>query len=73
MPKVSRTWHQPSASLGREFFNREPARLPIASPIRNTAKMMEKTYTVAPSIMPMILVQITSAPRALAPDSAVVT
>jgi hypothetical protein len=33
--------------------------------------MMENTYTVAPSIIPINLVQTTSAPRAHAPDNAI--
>ena len=51
----------------------EPTPLPIPSPIRNTARMIENVYTVAPRISDKILVQITSAPNADMPDRAMAT
>ncbi len=44
----------------------------MASPTRNTPKMIENTYTVEPSIIPIKRVQITSAPSAHAPDNPMV-
>src|SRR5437867_3429943 len=74
IPRVRRSWHQPSASRGFTVRDtHDPPTLPIASPIRNTARMMENTYTVAPSIIPMRRVHTTSAPSAHAPDTAIVT
>ena len=49
MPSVSSSCDQPSASRGRiDRATQDPAVLPIPRPIRNTARMIEKTYTVAP-------------------------
>ncbi len=72
---ASKTWHHPSASSRPRSLRdeREPLPLPSARPIRNTARMMENTYTVAPISMPMSRVQTTSAPSALAPESPMVT
>ena len=50
--------------------NRTAGRDKTLRPTRKTARMMEKTYTVEPSIMAIKRVQITSAPMAHAPDSA---
>ena len=47
--------------------------LPMPSPTRNTARMIENVYTVAPSISDRSRVQITSAASAEAPESAIVT
>src|SRR6202521_2749301 len=73
--RVNITWHQPNISRGcarREALN-AAAQLPIPIPTRNTARMMENVYTVAPSISDTRRVQITSAPSAQHPDSAMVT
>ena len=45
-------WQKPSNSRGRVVVRdkNEPALLPIPSPIRNTARMIENVYTVAPNI-----------------------
>ena len=48
MPAASRTWHQPSASRAVrvpciERRIHEPAELPIARPMRKTARIIEKT------------------------------
>src|SRR5271157_3376883 len=69
IPSVSSTWHQPSASRAPAAphtarTSHDPQPLPSASPIRNTARMMENTYTVEPSIIPINRVQTTSAPNA---------
>ena len=74
MPAASSAWHQPSAARGEVTRStHDPHRLPIARPTRNTARITEKTYTVAPSSIPSTRVQTTSAPSAPAPESAMVT
>ena len=49
-----------------------PALLPIPNPARNTARMIEKVYTVPPRVSDSSRVQTTSAPRAASPDNAMV-
>ena len=68
-------WHQPSANPGRTAWraSSDPKLLPMPRPTRNTARIMENVYTVAPSSSDSRRVQITSAPRAPAPDRAMVT
>src|SRR5437867_11806606 len=50
-----------------------PTVLPIPRPKRNTARMSENVYTVAPKMSDKILVQTTSAARAVIPEIAIVT
>src|SRR5947209_6909083 len=72
MAAASRSWQQPSAS--RAEVRRDsaaPAALPSPSPTRNTARMIENVYTVAPSISESRRVQTTSAPSAVSPESAI--
>src|SRR5580700_5682098 len=70
VPSASSNWQQPSARRGRTIRERyDPIQLPSAMPIRNTERMIENTYTVAPISMPIRRVHTTSAPRALAPES----
>ena len=72
---ASSNWQIPMATRGRT----EPRSmadadtLPIPMPTRNTARMMENVYTVAPSSRPSSRVQTTSAPSAVAPLMAMVT
>ena len=75
MAPTSSTWHQPSARRGcaRVRDSIDPAPLPIPSPTRKTARMMEKVYTDPPNSRPSWRVQITSAASALKPDSAITT
>src|ERR1043166_3648945 len=72
---ASSNWLQPSSARGLRAVRAasEPARLPMPSPTRNTARIIEKVYTVAPSISPSKRVQITSPPSAVAPEIAIVT
>src|SRR5262249_21170972 len=51
---------------------RAPCVLPIPTPIRNTARISEKVYTVPPSINESRRVQTTSAPSADIPERAIV-
>src|SRR5215472_11307793 len=69
------SWLQPSIARGLRAVLAAiaPTALPMPRPTRNTARIMENVYTVAPSISPRRRVQITSAPRAVAPDSAIAT
>src|SRR5688572_26819745 len=71
----SPTWHQPSAK--RAFVppraSAAPRLLPIPRPTRNTARMSEKVYVVAPSSSDSIRVQTTCAPSAVSPDKAMET
>jgi len=48
-----------------------PMLLPIPSPIRNTARMIEKVYVLAPNSRLRIRVQMTSAASAQNPDRAI--
>src|SRR3569833_2700106 len=71
-PKFSRIWHQPSALRGFTLrSSQEPPAVPPARPVRKTARMIAKTYTVASSKKPSRHVQTTSAPSATAPESAI--
>src|SRR4029079_6406235 len=71
---VSPSWLQPSA-LGARLARATtaPALLPNPRPIRNTARMIEKVYTDAPSISDSNRVQTTSVASADSPDSALAT
>src|SRR5262245_4690653 len=75
MQTHSATWHHPSAARGRSSRDdsTEPALLPMPSPNRNTARMRENVYVLAPKRSDSIRVQITSAARAVMPDSAITT
>src|SRR4029078_13374781 len=71
---VSPSWLQPSALRARlARATTDPALLPNPRPIRNTARMIEKVYTDAPSISDSNRVQTTSAPSADNPDNAIAT
>ena len=52
MAAASSIWQPPSAIRGRTVprARNDPTLLPIPSPTRNTARMIEKVYTVPPSI-----------------------
>jgi hypothetical protein len=67
-------WHTPSATRGRTMppASHDPTLLPMPRPVRNTARMIEKVYTVAPSISDSRRAQITSAASAVAPEIAIV-
>src|SRR5437868_10672417 len=69
---ASSIWLQPSADRARpeRRASSDPTALPPPKPTRNTARIIEKVYTVAPSISPSRRVQITSAPSAQAPERA---
>src|SRR4051794_16090486 len=66
-------WQMPSASCAEAArrVSRAPRLLPIPRPIRNTARIKEKAYTVAPSISESRRVQTTSAPSADIPERAI--
>src|SRR5207302_2500367 len=70
---ASKTWQIPKAVRGetRERATYDPAALPIPKPARKTARMIEKAYTMAPSIRERRRVQPTSASSAHSPDSAI--
>ena len=65
-----RIWQTPSATraLATLRAKNAPALLPIPSPTRNIARIIEKVYTVAPSMSDKSRVHTTSAPRAHRPD-----
>ena len=52
---------------------RAPAALPKPRPTRNTARISEKVYVVAPNSSESRRVQVTSAPSAVKPESAIAT
>src|SRR5579864_7908729 len=70
-PAAARNWHNPNATRGRptDRARSAPALLPIPNPTRNTARITEKVYTVAPIMVASSLVQTTSAPSALMPEN----
>src|SRR4051794_21780366 len=73
MAAVRSHWQTPSATCAdaaRRARN-APRLLPIPRPIRNTARIKEKVYTVPPSIKESRRVQTTSAPIADIPESAI--
>jgi hypothetical protein len=74
MLTMTSSWHQPSAVRGYAIDRAitDPTVLPIPSPNRNTARISEKVYTVAPSISDSRRVHTTSDPSAVTPDSAIV-
>src|SRR5271156_3696178 len=65
-------WHQPSAAFDPDRARIDPPPLPKPSPNKKTARMIENVYTVAPIMTERSRVQITSAPSAHIPDSAMV-
>ena len=73
MAAVRSHWQAPSATradAARRARN-APRLLPIPRPIRNTARINEKVYTVPPSISESRRVQTTSAPSADIPERAI--
>ena len=72
---ASNIWQIPKAIRGDIVprARNDPTLLPIPSPTRNTAKMIENVYTVPPSISETSRVQTTSAPSADMPDNAIAT
>src|SRR4051794_1143176 len=73
MAAVNSHWQAPSAPCADRArrASEDPRPLPIPRPIRNTARISEKVYTVAPSISESRRVQTTSAPSADIPDRAI--
>src|SRR6185369_6462187 len=71
----SSNWHQPSAVRGRARRDAmaDPTLLPMPRPKRNTARMSENVYVVAPKSNESSRVQMTSAASAVNPDSAMTT
>src|ERR1700730_10411437 len=69
-PAAARNWQTPSATRGRttDLAAKAPALLPIPNPTRNTARINENVYTVAPIMVASSRVQTTSAPRAHMPE-----
>ena len=67
------TWHHPSAILGRAMREAivDPTVLPMPSPKRNTARISENVYVVAPNNNERSRVQTTSAASAVKPDNAI--
>src|SRR3954470_2363335 len=71
MAAVRSHWQAPRATradAARRARN-APRLLPIPRPIRNTAKIKEKVYTVPPSISESRRVQTTSSPNADIPET----
>src|SRR5439155_24350365 len=68
-------WQTPSATRGRPTprASAEPRLLPMPRPIKNTARIRENVYTVAPKSSERRRVHTTSAASAVIPDSAIVT
>src|SRR5258708_4406676 len=66
-------WQAPSATCADAALRARnaPRLLPIPRPIRNTARIKEKVYTVPPSISESRRVQTTSAPSADIPERAI--
>ena len=69
---VKPIWHHASASFGCLTLRPsiEPTLLPMPSPNRNTARMSENVYVVAPKSNERSRVQMTSAASAVKPDNA---
>src|SRR5271165_5452810 len=74
MAAVKSHWQAPIATCADADAARRarnaPRLLPIPSPIRNTARIKEKVYTVPPSKSESRRVQTTSAPSADIPERA---
>ena len=68
----SDSWHQASATRGRARLraSADPTLLPMPMPVRNTARISENVYVVAPKRSDRLRVQSTSAASAVIPDSA---
>src|SRR4051812_17750325 len=73
MAAVKSHWQTPSATRAvvARRARSAPRLLPIPRPVRNTARIKEKVYTVAPSISDSRRVQTTSAPSADIPERAI--
>src|SRR3954454_10719566 len=73
MAAVRSHWQTPSATRADAAprARKAPRVLPIPRPIRNTARIKEKVYTVPPSISESRRVQTTSAPNADIPERAI--
>ena len=71
----SRSWHQPSTTRGcaTRRASSAPTVLPMPRPTRNTARINEKVYAVAPNKSDSSRVHTTSAPSADMPDKAIAT
>src|SRR5579864_5753578 len=65
----SSNWHHARAMRGRASPRAEPKLLPMPIPVRNTARMSENVYVVAPNSSDRVRVQRTSAASAVSPDS----
>src|SRR5580698_1305767 len=72
MAAASPIWHQPSADFEPDRARIDPPPLPNPNPSKKTARMIENVYVVAPIITDSRRVQITSAPNAHRPESAIV-
>ncbi len=70
MAPTSSPWQTPSAAraVASDRAAAEPTALPMPRPSRNTARMSENVYTVAPSSSDSRRVHTTSAPRAVMPE-----
>ena len=73
MAAVKSHWQAPSATraVAARRARNAPRLLPIPRPIRNTARIKEKVYTVPPSTSESRRVQTTSAPSADIPERAI--
>ena len=73
MAAVRSHWQAPSATRAdpARRARSAPRLLPIPRPVRNTARIKEKVYTVPPSISDSRRVQTTSAPSADIPERAI--
>ena len=71
----SPNWHNAKATRGRSVSRAtiDPSVLPMPRPARNTARINENVYTVAPSINDSSRVQTTWAASAVMPDNAMAT
>src|SRR5689334_9139945 len=72
---MSSAWHHPSAlraSVGPPFAIAEPVVLPMPSPKRNTARIIENVYVVWPSERPRRRVHTTSDASAVSPERPIV-
>src|ERR1700687_3174705 len=71
MAAHSSSWHHARAMRGRASPrpSAEPRLLPMPMPVRNTARMSENVYVVAPNSSDSVRVQRTSAASAVSPDS----
>jgi len=72
VPNARRSCSHPSVARGclESRASQEPTTLPTPSPARNTPRMIENAYVVAPNIKDSRRVHTTSEPRAVRPESA---